>query len=85
MVSKKAVKKSMTMVDCSHFLAITVDVLFTLYSTVVLHIRDHEGLGFLANNITLKPSSQYHYGTLAVLFRHNQAQKCFQYGHKSFQ
>ena len=30
------------------------------YIIVVLYIRDHEGLGFLAKNITLKPASQYY-------------------------
>ena len=30
----------------------------------------------LAKNITLKPASQYLHGTLALLVRYNQAQKC---------
>ena len=40
---------------------------------------------FLAKNITQKPALQLHPGTLAVLVRYNQAQKCLQYDPKSFQ
>ena len=40
-------------------------------------IRDHGGMGLLTKNITQKIlTSQYHSGTLAVLVRYNQAQKC---------
>ena len=46
---------------------------------VVLYIRDHGGLGFLAKKFTQKPTSQRHPDTLAVLIRYNQAQKCLQY------
>ena len=34
---------------------------------------------FLAKQFTQKPASQLHPGTLAVLVRYNQAQKCLQY------
>ena len=44
---------------------------------ILLYIRDHEGLGFSGQKITLKPSSQYHIlCVLAVLVRYKQAQKC---------
>ena len=33
---------------------------------------DHEGRDFSGQKITLKPASQYHSGTLAVLVRYNQ-------------
>ena len=36
-------------------------------SLVVLYIKDHGGLSFLAKNITEKSASQYHPGTLAAL------------------
>ena len=53
---------------------------------VVLYIRDHGDLGFPSQNkITQKPASQLHPGTLAVLVRYNQAQKCLQYNPKGFQ
>ena len=50
----------------------------------VLYIRDHEGLDFSGKNITQKPASQLHPGTLAVLVRYNQAQKYLQYDPKGF-
>ena len=49
---------------------------------VVLYIRDHGDLGFSGQNITQKPASEYHPGTLAVLVRYNQAQKFLQYDSK---
>ena len=55
------------------------------YTTVVLYIRDHGDLGFPSQKITQKPASQYHPGTLAVLVRYNQTQKCLQYDPKGFQ
>ena len=56
-----------------------------LYSTTVLYIKDHGDLGFLAKNTTQKPASEYHPGTLTVLVKYNQAQKCLQYDPKCFQ
>ena len=47
------------------------------YDGTILYIRDHRGLGFLTTNITKKPASQYHPGTLAVLDRYNQAKSAF--------
>ena len=49
----------------------------TSCSTVVLYIRDHGDLGFPSQKNS--PASQLHPGTLAVLVRYNQAQKCLQY------
>ena len=40
---------------------------------------------FLAKHITLQPASQWFHGTLAVLVRYNQAQKCLQYDLKHSQ
>ena len=40
---------------------------------------------FLAKNSPKKPASQLHPGTLAVLVRYNQTQKCLQYDPKGFQ
>ena len=45
----------------------------TVYHTVRLYIKDHEGLGFSCQ--TLKPASQYFYGSLTVLVR-------YMYNHK---
>ena len=56
------------------------------YSTVVLYIRDHEDLGFPSQKkIHPNKASQLHPGTLAVLARYSQAQKCLQYDPKGFQ
>ena len=52
------------------------------YSMVLLYIR---GLDFLAKSITPKPASQYHPGSLAVLVRYTQAQKCLRYNSKYLQ
>ena len=41
------------------------------YSMVVLHIRDHRGLGFSGQKITQKPASQYHPCALVALVRYN--------------
>ena len=54
-------------------------------TTTVLYIKNHGDLVFLFKKFTQKPSSQLHPGTLAVLVRYNQAQKCHQYDPKSFQ
>ena len=40
------------------------------------------GLHFLSRNDDQKSASQYHSGTLAILVRYNQAQKCFRYDPK---
>ena len=53
------------------------------YSMVVLYISDHKSFGFSAQKYyPKKPASQYLHGTLAVLVRYNQAQKCLQYNLK---
>ena len=49
------------------------------YSTIVLYIRNHKGLVFSGQNITLKLASQYFHDALAVLVRYNHAQKFLQY------
>ena len=51
------------------------------HSAIVLYIRDHRGLGLSGQK---NQASQYHRGTLAVLVRYNQAQKCIQYDPKGF-
>ena len=43
----------------------------TVYSTVVLYIRDHGGL-----HIVTKSIDQHLHGALVVLVRYTQAQKC---------
>ena len=55
------------------------------YSMVVLYIGDHAVLGFLAQNVTLKPASNFLHNSLAVLVRHSHAQKCLQSDPKAFQ
>ena len=45
------------------------------YSTIVLYIRDHEGLGSSNQNVTLKTTLTYLHDSLATLIRHNEAQK----------
>ena len=44
---------------------------------IVLYNMDHEALGLLANNITLKPASQYLHDTLTVSVMYDQAQGVF--------
>ena len=53
---------------------------------VSLYIRDHGDLGFPSQKIhPKKTASQLHSGTLAVLVKYNQAQKCLHYDPKGFQ
>ena len=52
---------------------------------VVAHTRDHEELGFSVQNVTPKLAPQYIHCILAVVVKHNQAQKCLQSGQKHLQ
>ena len=42
-------------------------IIIMSYSTVVLYIWDHRGLGFLPNNVTQKPALHFLSNRLAVL------------------
>ena len=60
-----------------------LDLLLCLsYSMIVLYIRDHAVLSFLAQKLHPKTSLKFN---LAVLVRYNQAQKCLQSNPKPFQ
>ena len=57
---------------CFFGLCVVLFLCIFSYSTVVLQEGD---LGFLIQKFTLKPASQLHPGSLAVLIRYNQAQR----------
>ena len=50
---------------------------YTSYCTVVLYIKDHVVLGFLAQKYHHNISLKFPHNSLAVIVRHSQAQKYF--------
>ena len=65
----------------SYFLKVTS---YISYSTIVLYIRDDEGVGVVHEENLPKSSSEILHGHFTVLVRYKQAQICLQNNPKCF-